>query len=604
MIREAKQQTVKALFLGENDNNAQRIYGIPPYQREYSWQKDQWDNLFDDIDNNDKGYFIGSIICILPEDNEGKIDVIDGQQRLTTLSILLLSIYKIMNELVSSDKALKAEMFDNDDRIIDFKNLKKFFVIQGEFRLTPSIQNENKIDYEYLVDSIVNEKSDNKPKNINNRRIYKANNYFLSKIEELITNLSNPEKLDKLFELLYKVSGASVVRIDVPDVNSAFVLFESINNRGMPLTPMDLLKNIMIAQLSSNKKAEIINLEWQKIVNGINEYDNQVRYLRHFYQAFKYDDKLVNNILAVADFGSKMTKSNLLKAYAPMIRENPELSLKHLVEKSLIYKLFINPYELNNDNKLYLYKDKLMDLDRLGVSPCYTLLLYVFTKYPEHDFSHLLSVLEKWFIIRNLTNKPATSKLDNIFIHITHGQKDGYDEEKIIKELSDELPKIDFLREALEEISYQKNRFLIRYLLIYLEKLKRSLVDTKEVGQIDFWQEKNKKPIFSIEHIYPQKPKSQQDWVKCSEANLHKLGNLTLSAYNSNLSNQSFDKKCQVRDDGDKNIGLKSGNMKINDYLLDKPQWSDECINERGRALIELLLADMMIFFDKTSKVS
>lgn len=96
MIKEAKQKTVKAL-LTKDETNKSYQYIIPPYQREYSWKEEQWENLFNDINENLSGYFLGSIICISSENN--RLDVIDGQQRLTTLSLLLLALYDELNFL-------------------------------------------------------------------------------------------------------------------------------------------------------------------------------------------------------------------------------------------------------------------------------------------------------------------------------------------------------------------------------------------------------------------------------------------------------------------------------------------------------------------------
>ena len=90
MIQSAQQITISAL-LSKNNEGREFQYLIPPYQREYAWNKNQWDNLFDDLTENDKGYFLGSMICILGEQDEAT--VIDGQQRLTTLNLLLLAIY-------------------------------------------------------------------------------------------------------------------------------------------------------------------------------------------------------------------------------------------------------------------------------------------------------------------------------------------------------------------------------------------------------------------------------------------------------------------------------------------------------------------------------
>ena len=103
MIKEASQKTVAAI-LGKDNTGKESNYLIPPYQREYSWGIGQWENFFTDLYDNEKNYFLGSIICILKESETSDIqhvDVIDGQQRLTTINILLLAIYKHITQLLT-----------------------------------------------------------------------------------------------------------------------------------------------------------------------------------------------------------------------------------------------------------------------------------------------------------------------------------------------------------------------------------------------------------------------------------------------------------------------------------------------------------------------
>ncbi len=95
MIKDAKSQTIENIF-GKNGNDA-LFYKIPPYQRAYAWKTEQWEELFNDINDNEQGYFLGSIICISSTESE-PLEVVDGQQRLTTISLLLMSILSVIKE--------------------------------------------------------------------------------------------------------------------------------------------------------------------------------------------------------------------------------------------------------------------------------------------------------------------------------------------------------------------------------------------------------------------------------------------------------------------------------------------------------------------------
>ncbi|EFM96304.1 DUF262 domain-containing protein, partial [Actinobacillus pleuropneumoniae] len=552
MIQSAKQITISAL-LNQDSEGKSFQYIIPPYQREYAWSKNQWDNLFDDLSENDKGYFLGSLICILDEEN--KATVIDGQQRLTTLNLLLLAIYAKLKPL-RSDPIIS----ENDDYLEKVVATRKYFLYKENDRLIPSIQNNNKADFNYLVRLITKGDNCNKPANFGNRRIAKAFNHFSQRIEKAISS-----NIKELFDFLDKVTSACVVRIDTQDETSAFILFESINNRGVPLTPMDLIKNSMISHIKS-KEPEATNLEWQKIVNNLGDYDVQVRYLRHFYQAFKPIDLIFSS----SKGKEKITKNDLINTYTDAIKSNAEKVLNELTKKSATYQVLSYPENMLDDNLFVNYKGKLLDLKKLGVAPAYTSLLFLFEKYPEQEFTNLLNYIEKWFMVRHLTDSPTTNRLDEIFIRATKTQHNGYNEKGLIAELQKELPTRERIGEALQSVTlYEDNPALIRYILIYLEKQLR----TNE-NQVDFWAVNSKgKPIWSVEHIYPQNPRNDKEWSDDCKKGLHSLGNLTLSAYNSNLSNRSFGEKAEVKDENGKDIGLTSSNVKINAYLLDKSNW-------------------------------
>ncbi len=192
-----------------------------------------------------------------------------------------------------------------------------------------------------------------------------------------------------------------------------------------------------------------------------------------------------------------------------------------------------------------------------------------------------------------MTNSPATNKVDDIFIEAVNEQLEGYDEAALIGLLGKKLPSRERIEQDLQsDTLYSDNPHLVRCILTYLERKKRT-----DENFTDFWKlTDNGKPAWSVEHIYPQKPKAGE-WPEDCKDRLHALGNLTLSAYNSNLSNHSFAKKAHIQEAGKdgKDIGLKSGNVKINDYLehVVDDQWSAEHIDARGKRLIEQFMSQL-----------
>lgn len=585
MIKSAHNISIEKI-LGKNDNNKELYYHIPPYQREYSWGKDNWEKLFDDIIENECGYFLGSIICI---ENDQQSDVIDGQQRLTTISILLNALYSVItkyNRNYSEDKIL--DFVENESNVLAYGTLKKMLYL-NKAKLTLSIQNQNNDDYEYILYSNNILQSKEKTSNFGNRRISKAFEYFKGRLLEMDKEDCLVFQVEDLFAYLNKVVSALMVKIEVDDISSAFTLFESINNRGMPLTPIDLIKNSIIGKIGDNP--EDTNSQWQTIVKNIESYDEQIRFLRHYYHAFQGNSKVKRPSF------TKATKSNIIKIYSEHIKLDVNFIFNELIDKSKIYTIFVHPHNIENDNGFYKYQEKLIDLKRLGIAPSYSLLLYLFSTL-EDDFSVLLNFLENWFIRRHLTDYPATNKLDQIFLDlISEIYNKDYSFENIKKFMttkerysSDEK----FKELLLNGDIYTLNTGATRCLLTKLEKSKRTRENT-----VDFWAvtEKNKL-IWSIEHILPQNPDTTSDWKTIFNEDelknmVHKLGNLTLTCYNSNLSNQSYSKKISVRDKSNKDIGLKSGNVQINKFLQDMNEdiWNKDAIINRGSQLAKEIIA-------------
>lgn len=604
MIKDVDKYTVKTIF-NKAKNNKEQTYIIPPYQRAYAWGKNQWAEFFDDINNSDGEYFLGSIICINEDEqdksNEVSINlVIDGQQRLTTISILLLAIYDKINRLLESEEILKKTkevavlqeeiqgrfFFDKKISLFDVKPEKKP-------RLTLSLQNNNSADYIELISEVTNEnKLNSPPKNHGNRRIKQAYNHFFKQLDELCDEENVKYNLNNVFKFYTKLSMAFIVKITVDDASSAFILFESLNNRGMELTPIDLIKTKVIEKKSRDDgyTPDKVNEQWQVIIDNISDKE---RYLRHYYHAFIHKDEV-----GIDDI-KRATKSNLIKIYSKIIDDKKKFDFVYydLIKKSKVYGYLTNPDSDLGDREIINIcqskcKDKLKDLSQLGVAQAYILLLFLLDKWEDEDYYALLNYLENWFLVRHLTNYPATNKLDAIFMDLIEHIKDDeiYSFDTIKAFLDNYRAKQELIFEILtQEPLYDNNAKALRYLLVKIEKSKRTYEN-----KVDFWEKrKGNDPIWSVEHIYPQKPKKGEE-KEMLELHKHKLGNLTLTCYNGNLSNSPYKDKLNMEQDK-KNVGLASGNVFINDYIKTKfdngdENWTEQDINERGKMLANYFL--------------
>lgn len=566
------------------ENIFKNFYVIPPYQREYAWKKDQWENLFNDVLENENGYFLGSLICINKDDSD-IFEVIDGQQRLTTISILKNAILNLIKKrwTPSLDEMDKLSLLNDLNYSIYDKH-------SDSYKLELSIQNSNNDDYKYLCSYENKLKNDNqiKPLNFGNRRIAKAYNYFFERLNEIDDENNHLFSIDEVFNYLEKLNSSLLVRIDVKDATSAFILFESINNRGIPLTPIDLIKNLIIGNLEKFKKIkpEKTNEKWQSIVNNIDDYNDQIRFLRQFYHAFQSNPQIKLKKY------SKATKSNIIKIYEEHIKNEStiEFIFDELIKKSEIYTKFIYPDFIEKEDNDYKYANCLNDLLYLGVAPAYSLLLFLFSEYKHINLTEILNTIEKWFIRRHITDFPATRDLDQIFLDLIK-----YINENKPDDITNFINNIlltekyfsndNRLKEFLNGKVYE-NYSITRYILIKLENSKRNIREEK----IDFWELNQKNNyIWTVEHILPQNPDVKSEWFNSFkkddiEEYVHKIGNLTLTAYNQNLSNSSFERKCKNEN------GLKTGRVKINKYIEDKNDWKMNNISERSNILIEEII--------------
>lgn len=594
MINSANARNISELLNPEKD----LIYFIPKYQREYIWGKRNWELLFDDIVNNEKEHFLGSIICINNKDDAldaDKLELIDGQQRMTTLSILLAVLYKHLKEKIKEDP-------ENEDLTTDLVNLKYRLILKSDkktLRLQPSLSGQNSIDYKYIIGKelkIIDKI--NSIANAGNRRIYKAFRYFFHRLKETV-KVNDQEieifNLKETLSLLKKINSAILVKIEVNNLSDAFTLFETLNNRGVPLSPIDLIKNSFLNELEKIKTNSIDEnyKKWLNLINNLSDdYGIQERFLRHFYNAFKNEEKI--NIKGK----TKALRSNLIEIYDDLIKRDAISFFDRLYKSSEYYNQLIYPESDNNSKEV---KDNLKDLINIGAAPSYALLLYVFEKHQLENIEkvELIKFLIKYFVRRNITDTPPTRDLDNIFIEIITElyEKNEYDFSIIKKALKAKSASLEIFSDKLKGKIYDENIGATRFILCKLEETHNK---TKET-YVDLWSRDEKgKFIWTIEHIFPQGENIPNEWIdmiangdknkakEIQENYVHTIGNLTLTGFNSKLSNMSFSKKRDRENKEGAFIGYKNG-LFLNEELKNEKEWTVEKIKERGISLIKMI---------------
>ncbi len=585
MIKSVNNYPVSQLF----DIEAGVVYAIPRYQREYTWGKNQWENLFDDVLENDPGYFLGSIICINQSTDAlsvQKLELVDGQQRLTTLSLLFASVYH----------ALKSHETDLDDeQRVELINLKRKLVLKkgdDQIRLIPQIQNNNNPDYRAVLAEIGVISECDVPAYAGNRKIFRAYRYFQDRIDEMANGRSN--RLGTIMEFLDKVSHACLVKIEVASHADAYTLFESLNNRGMPLTAIDLIKNKLLARLESIEPGKVDHYfgHWNRLLGYLgDDYAIQERFFRQYYNAFKDQLKAVHQVPVA-------TRSNLIQIYEKLINHDAKDCLQKISAAGRLYSLILSR---NQDDALNGLEKPIKDLERIQGAPSYLLMLYLLVRKDELELTnaHLTSIVEllvRFFVRRNLTDTPPTRDLTRLFMTVID-KISGLRADAIPQSIEQQLVAVSATDEAfqrkLDGPIYEDNSGVTRFILCALAEQAM----TKE-SWVDLWRFENKQFVWTIEHIFPQGENIPQSWItmiadgdeikakEIQQTHVHKLGNLTISGFNSALGNKSFEDKRDRVDRQGRAVGYKNG-LKLNEDLATAAGWSDDQIDSRTDKLVQ-----------------
>ena len=585
------------------DRESQLYYVIPKYQRAYTWSYGEWETLYDDLCENNPGYFIGSIICINQGDSfNPHLEVIDGQQRLTTTSILFAALYQLFKKY----KDLLDD--DNDDIIPSIRKSLMSTKSPNGFKLIPQIQDFNLDDYVAIMADAGFKANPVKKPYYPSRKLCRCYKYFLDRIQrEIDAETDESAKIGLLLDRYERVKNAMIVKIEVSTHSDAYVLFESLNNRGTPLTAIDLMKNLIMARAESEGMTtdDCFN-QWQALLGFLSDdYKTQERFFRQNYNAFRTvlnapfnsDDKKRYPLGIVA------TKSNLLTIYERLIKKDLTGFLDETVECGRLYSQIVFPWKESNYTP---YTKNLIRLVHIQGAPSYVLLLYLFRKKEELALSDsvlnsIVDLLVTFFAHRNVTDYPNTRDLTNIFMEtIVSIENEACKGESVYTTVHDKLSPFceDVMFErCLRGNIYKDNVEAARFILCSLAEHKMT-----EETHNNLW-ERTQSGIYkwTIEHIFPEGDNVPSDWVNMIAGGdkelakqylqeyTHKLGNLTLTGYNSTLGNLPFETKRDRKDKNGKYIGYKNG-LSLNQELAEKESWTIEDIKSRTDQLVAEIL--------------
>ncbi|MGN8443239.1 GmrSD restriction endonuclease domain-containing protein [Helicobacter pylori] len=542
-------------FFEQNQTNQ---FVIPIYQRLYSWEKEQCKQLWDDIiktGGNDQieGHFIGSIVFVhdgIYTPNHNELLIIDGQQRLTTITLLFIALRNHSSDEVKRKEIESYLINSNKD------GDKKFRLILSE---------SDKDTLLFLIDKNRRKPSEPSLKIMENFKLF----------EEWIRK--NTDKLETIFKGLEKLM---IVWIALKkEKDDPQLIFESMNSKGIELTQADLIRNYIIMETEVGKREDFYNQYWRAMEENFKQSEKQSKredlfnkFVRH-YLTIKIG-KIPNEKRVYEAFKDYQQKEgieieDLLKDLQKYCGHFCQIAFKKEADKDL--------------NKALSF---LVDLE---MDVVYPLLLELYSDYSDgvlskQDFIPIIALTESYICRRAVCGIPSNG-LNKFFPSFTK----KIDKKQYLKSVEEHFGSLtgnqkfpndfEFKDSFITKELYGRNKTKKKKTKYFLERLEN--FDTKEPVNT---QE------CTIEHIMPQTLNLEwerdlgENFQAIHEKYLNTIGNLTLTGYNEKYSNNSFQEK------RDMEKGFKQSPLKLNQSLKDLESFGEKEIEKRANDLADWAL--------------
>jgi len=533
-----------------------KVYEVPPFQRDYSWSEEEWDDLWYDILalNGELSHYMGYLV--LQQKDTDRYIIIDGQQRLATFSIIALAVIKNIDDLIQKG----VEQDDNNQRKSELWN--RFLGYRDPVSLISSSKlflNRNNNDFYQIYVLQLREPPRGSRLKPSEKLLSEALQYFYKKIKSHFGDNVCGAELAKFLDVII-AKNLVFTTIYVSDETNAYKVFETLNARGVKLSTSDLLKNYLfsIASQRGDVLLEHIERQWLRINQTLVSIDFPI-FLRHFWNS-RY---------------SVVRKTELFKEIKKKIitPEDAKQLLENLDECAAIYVAFSNPSnEIWNEEQ----RKSIVELELFNVTQCYPLLLSGYFRLNEREFIKLLKICSvisfRYNVIGDLNPNKLEEEYSRTAVKIYKGElktpNEIFNEIKSIY-IEDEKFINDFSNKMLNSTRYKK---LIRYILFSIEN---------QIASSDYYFEDAK---VTIEHILPKNP--TQDWeayfsYEDREYFMYRLGNFTLLEVekNSECDNKSYNVKKQI---------YQSSNFQISNKLSIYDDWSPNTLRDRQRKLAKI----------------
>jgi uncharacterized protein with ParB-like and HNH nuclease domain len=514
---------------------------VPLFQRPYTWEKDKWLVLWEDImshydaDEN-VSHFMGAVVSIPVKTvpvGVNKHLVIDGQQRLTTLAILLAAL---RDEGAST--RIDDYLFNRNDEGAD------------RLKLLPT-----QADRDVYKRIVLDRALPTAPS-----RVKAAYEFFRQRLRENYNSTS----IDPLRVLETIEQRLQVVMINLGDSDDPYLIFESLNAKGQPLTQADLVRNYVLMKFhhsleTGGEQERVYESYWRPLQDSLGE--NLTDFLRHY---------------CMKD-GTDVEKRNVysaIKKRLPLENTALEAELKNMKQIGEYYVRFLDPAKEEDDE----VRKRLEAFVELDVTTCYPLLMQLFDyrnrgDITDTDLKQCLRLIES-LVVRRAVCAVPTNSLGKMFMQWSKDFKADDAVKWLGSKMASGSGNARWPTDATFKAAFHSEQ--------YARKATRHVLTSLEKGF------EHKEPVnlstATIEHVMPQELSVQWEqmlgsrYLDVHQRLLHTFGNLTLTGYNSELGNLAFDQKRKM---------LSESHIDLNRWICEQDHWDEQTIESRSTALAD-----------------
>jgi len=578
---------LKDLVIGD------RTFQIPIYQRNYSWEEKQWDDLWNDLVylNPDKKHYFGTLLMKKTERSKRSglkslevYEIIDGQQRIATILILLREIISQLNEI--DDEDIKEELNRLKEDYLKYRDVYKLELLGSD----EEFFRKYIIDDEEYPDEILTPSQ---------RRLREAKTFFRKKIKEVKETSTSDEFRDFLLLFKQKIDNMEIIRYEVENDADAVLIFETVNDRGKPLTNLEKTKSFLMHTIYLSAPEELISY-----LNQVNEsFSNIFRWFEEIIdtergKGLKEDDIQRYHFIIYETEAEKRREisyqylSFLKEKIRHLYREDEKESLSYALEYPKdLKKAFFTLKEIitfREENRIGELLTKIFTLER--VANFYPLLIATWIRFRDkkEKIESILSLIEVIvFRVYAIGRRRADAGEGWLYDLAYKIHRENLEYERIIEELRELIRYYEddrnFERDLKVENFYDRvARRDKMYLLFEHEKFLRErsqeLLDIRLEGILT--------PKFEIEHIWaddPSKLNLSEDLKEIHEQYKDKLGNLTIAAksWNARWGNEPYETKRKE---------YQNSILRVQKQLSEFEEWSKEQIEKRENEIIKFAI--------------